>query len=95
MLSPAIMLRFIVFPAAVVYSVALACGTASARTASQAPVAFEVASIKANTTGEHSSSTNGNKGEVMIRNVTLKRLIEIAFQVRDYGFSGPEWLVFV
>ena len=58
----------------------------------QAPEAFEVASIKANNSGEHGSSANANKDQVMLHNISLKRLVEIAYRVRDYGFSGPDWL---
>lgn len=71
-----------------VCSIAMAWGVASAQTAP----AFEVASVKLNTSGDRSASTNANKGEVLIRNTTLKRLVEIAYRVRDYAFNGPDWL---
>ena len=53
---------------------------------------FEVASIKPNDSGSNNSSTNGSKGELQVQNSTLKNLIQNAFNVREYSFSGPDWL---
>lgn len=53
---------------------------------------FEVASIKLNDSGSHNSSTNGSKGELQVQNSTLKNLIQGAYNVREYSFSGPDWL---
>jgi len=71
---------------------ALALGAASAQTTPQPPVVFEVASIRANNSGGHDSTTYGNLNEIMMSNVSLKRLVEIAYRARDYSFSGPHWL---
>jgi uncharacterized protein (TIGR03435 family) len=54
--------------------------------------AFEVASIKPNTSDSGNSSIHTTKGQIMMENVTLKQCIEMAFDVRDFTFSGPAWL---
>jgi uncharacterized protein (TIGR03435 family) len=54
--------------------------------------AFEVASIKPNVSGSGHSSTNTSKGGVTMRNVSLKQCIEMAYDVKDYALSGPDWL---
>jgi len=53
---------------------------------------FEVASIKPNNTGDRGSSSNTNKGEMTLHNVTLKQLVQRAYGVEDYSTSAPEWL---
>jgi len=54
--------------------------------------AFEVASIKPNTSGDRGSRTNSTKGEMVVTNATLKSIIQGAYNVREYSFSGPDWL---
>jgi len=56
------------------------------------PPAFEVASVKPNHSGSGNSSTNATKGRITIENQSLKQLIERAYNVRDFSFSGPAWL---
>lgn len=56
------------------------------------PPAFEVASIKPNTSGSGRSSTHTNDSTVIMQNVSLKQIIETAFGVKDYSFTGPGWL---
>jgi len=56
---------------------------------------FEVASVKLNTSGDFRSSTNSSTGELFIRNSTLKSIIQSAYDVREYSFSGPDWLATV
>ena len=58
----------------------------------QSPPAFEVASIKPNHSGSGRSSTNGTKGQLRMENLSLKRLIQRAYDVRDFSLSGPDWL---
>jgi uncharacterized protein (TIGR03435 family) len=53
---------------------------------------FEVASILPNTSGDRSSRSNSNKGELTMTNATLKNIIQNAYNVREYSFSGPDWL---
>jgi uncharacterized protein (TIGR03435 family) len=54
--------------------------------------AYEAAFIKANTTGSGNSSSNGTKGQVVITNLTLKRLVERAYNVKPFQVTGPEWM---
>jgi uncharacterized protein (TIGR03435 family) len=53
---------------------------------------FEVASIKPNNSGDGGSSMTTNDGEVIVRNNTLRQLIQNAFDVRSFSLSGPDWL---
>ncbi|HWE48436.1 MAG TPA: TIGR03435 family protein [Bryobacteraceae bacterium] len=54
---------------------------------------FEVASIRPNLTGESGGAYgNSHPGEVDIRNYPLQSIIEEAFDVRSFSFSGPAWL---
>jgi uncharacterized protein (TIGR03435 family) len=59
---------------------------------SEAPLAFEVASVKPNDSGSGSSHTNGTTGQLTITNRSLKDLIEMAYSVHDFQIVGPEWL---
>jgi len=54
--------------------------------------AYEVASVKLNASGSGSSSTNGSKGQIIITNQTLKRLIERAYDVQPFQVTGPAWM---
>jgi len=54
--------------------------------------AFEAASIKPNTSGSGSSSSNGSKGQIVFTNVPLRRLIMRAYNLQDYQVSGPDWM---
>src|ERR1035438_8565227 len=73
------------------FTVALLCaGAVFAQTAARP--AFEAAFIKANTTGSGGSSSNGTKGQIVMTNLSLKRLIERAYNVKPFQVSGPEWL---
>ena len=58
----------------------------------QPTVAFPVASIKPNHSGDPGSSWNISPGEMLMRNITLKQLVQIAYNVKDYSMSGPDWL---
>jgi uncharacterized protein (TIGR03435 family) len=53
---------------------------------------FEVATIKPNHSESGNSSTSGSRGQLTMENQSLKRLIERAWDVRDFSFSGPGWL---
>jgi uncharacterized protein (TIGR03435 family) len=58
-----------------------------------APTAFETASIKANNSGSRSSSSHSSPGgTVMIENMSLKQLVERAYDVKDFSLSGPDWM---
>jgi uncharacterized protein (TIGR03435 family) len=57
--------------------------------------AFEIASVKPDASETGVDRLDFSKGSVIIVNVSLKRLIGMAYGVaegRDYLFSGPQWL---
>lgn len=56
------------------------------------PVEFEAASVKPNASGDGRSGTSTSQGQTRMDNVTLRALIQTAFDVRDYSLSGPSWL---
>jgi uncharacterized protein (TIGR03435 family) len=53
---------------------------------------FEAASIKPNKSGSGSSSSHSTSGQLVATNVTLRSCIRMAFGVRDYQISGPDWM---
>jgi uncharacterized protein (TIGR03435 family) len=56
---------------------------------------FDVASVKANNSGTGVDRIRNNGGILFIENVSLKRLIGMAFDIpewQNYLFSGPDWL---
>ena len=69
----------------------VAGGAVFAQTADTRP-AFEAAFIKPNTTGSNGSRTNGSTGQIVMVNQTLKRLIERAYNVKQFQVTGPEWM---
>jgi uncharacterized protein (TIGR03435 family) len=71
------------------FLVFLAAGAVFAQ--NDAKPAFEAAFIKANTTGSGNSSSNGTKGQVVMINESLKRLIERAYNVKPFQVICPEW----
>lgn len=54
--------------------------------------AYEAAVIKPNVSGTNGSSTNGSRGQVVFENVTLRRLIERAYEVKPLQLTAPDWL---
>ena len=60
----------------------------------QTPAEFDVASIKPNVSGSTSNSgVSTGRGHVTATNVTLRRLIQSAFDVNDFQIvGGPGWL---
>lgn len=60
--------------------------------AQDARPAYEAASVKINTTGPGHSSSDGSKGQVVMSNQTLKRLIERAYNVKPFQVTGPGWM---
>lgn len=69
----------------------LAAGAVLAQTPDARPT-FEAAFIKSNSTGSNSTSSNGTKGQVVMVNQSLRRLIERAYNVKPFQVVGPEWL---
>ena len=75
--------------------IALAAVTAAAQTAPPTPTArpaFEVAVIKPNNSATNSSSSNGSKGQIVFTNVSLRRLVERALNVKSFQVEGPAWM---
>jgi uncharacterized protein (TIGR03435 family) len=55
--------------------------------------AFDVASVKPNPTGTGNSGVNTGHGRLAATNVTLRRLIQSAFDVNDFQIvGGPDWI---
>ena len=69
----------------------LAAGALSAQTPDTKPT-FEAAFIKANTTASGSSSSNGTKGQIVMVNQSLRRLVERAYNVKPFQVMAPDWL---
>jgi uncharacterized protein (TIGR03435 family) len=53
---------------------------------------FEVASIKPSSAEEGHSSWNSRHGNLDMRNMSLKAIILAAYGIKDYQYSGPDWL---
>jgi uncharacterized protein (TIGR03435 family) len=53
---------------------------------------FEVASIKPADPMANGRSTHTSQGQLRMENQSLKDLIQRAFDLKDYSFSGPGWL---
>jgi uncharacterized protein (TIGR03435 family) len=70
--------------------VAIATGTAFSQPADVRP-AYEASSVKLNTSESGGSSSNGSKGQIVITNWTLKRLIERAYLVKPFQVISPSW----
>jgi uncharacterized protein (TIGR03435 family) len=58
--------------------------------AQNAGPAYEVASVKVNRSGGGSSS-KGSPGQIALRNQSLHRLIERAFNLQPFQLKGPTW----
>jgi uncharacterized protein (TIGR03435 family) len=65
-------------------------GAAVAAQSVAAP-AFEVASVKPNTSGGFNSSTSGNATSFTAVNAPLRLLIVFAYRLRDFQVSAPSW----
>ncbi|HEY3835619.1 MAG TPA: TIGR03435 family protein [Bryobacteraceae bacterium] len=69
--------------------------TAAAAVFAQTPgvrPAYEVASIKLNTSASNGSSSRGSQGQITFTNQTLKRLVERAYNVKSFQVTGPDWM---
>jgi uncharacterized protein (TIGR03435 family) len=62
-----------------------------AATATAQP-AFEVASVKANTSGDRSSYSRSGKNSLALQNWSLQRIVLKAYDLKSYALSGPDWL---
>ena len=54
--------------------------------------AFEVASVKLNTSGSTSASTSGRAGTFTAINTRLLALIARAYRLREFQVTGPDWI---
>jgi uncharacterized protein (TIGR03435 family) len=54
--------------------------------------AYEAATVKVNNSASRQSSSNGSRGQVLMSNQSLRRLIERAYQIRPMQLEGPGWL---
>jgi uncharacterized protein (TIGR03435 family) len=54
--------------------------------------AFEAASVKANTAGGPGASIRPGKGGIELQNQSLRQLVQMAYRLHDYNYSGPPWL---
>src|SRR5215468_2629983 len=57
-------------------------------------LAFEVASVKLHTTSgiNERSGIEESQSSIRVENLPLKALIETAYGMKDYQFTGPSWL---
>jgi uncharacterized protein (TIGR03435 family) len=55
-------------------------------------LAYEAASVKLDTSGSAHSGSDATKGQIVITNLTIERLIERAYGVKPTQVSGPGWL---
>ena len=53
---------------------------------------FEVVSIKPNKSLDYHSGTHSDQGRMTATNVSLRSLIVMAYDIRDYQLEGPYWL---
>jgi uncharacterized protein (TIGR03435 family) len=53
---------------------------------------FEAAVIKPNTSGSLGDSSHGSQGQVLMKNISMRRLLERALVVRSYQLEGPQWM---
>jgi len=60
--------------------------------AQQPRPAFEAASIKLNTSSARGSSSHGSRGQVLMTNMSLRRLVERAYDVSTGRVAGPDWM---
>ena len=54
--------------------------------------AFEAASVKPNRTGSGSSSSHTRPGNLQLVNMSLRSIITMAYGLKDYQLTGPDWL---
>ena len=56
------------------------------------PLAFDVVSVKPNTSGEQGGSSRAQPGRHQGINVTLKRVIGLAYRPVQEFAGGPDWI---
>ena len=58
----------------------------------QRPLTFDVTSVKPNTSGEQGGSSKAQPGRYVGVNVTLKRVIGLAYRPVQEFIGGPDWI---
>jgi uncharacterized protein (TIGR03435 family) len=53
---------------------------------------YEAATVKLNTSNESGSHIDGTKGQIILKNMPLERLTELAFSVGPHRVVGPDWM---
>ena len=53
---------------------------------------FDVATVRPNRTGKGAGSLAASPGMLTIRNLPLRTIIGVAYEIADYQISGPRWL---
>jgi hypothetical protein len=71
---------------------ALTATVGCAQTGTATRPAYDVASIRPNTTAGGDSSSRGTTGQIVFTNQPLKRLIERAYGVKPFQVAGPPWI---
>ena len=54
--------------------------------------AFEVASIKPSKPDDTHFSTHERAGQVFLENIPLKEAVLLAYDLKDYAISAPDWM---
>jgi uncharacterized protein (TIGR03435 family) len=57
-----------------------------------APGAFEVAAIKPSKATDNSSSSRSRNGRIDMVNVSLKQILQFAFDIQDHQLVAPAWV---
>lgn len=58
----------------------------------QRPLTFDVTSVKPNTSGEQGGSSKAQPGRYVGLNVTLKRVVGLAYRPVQEFIGGPDWI---
>src|SRR4029450_1671841 len=80
------------FPIFLATVVAAAVLRGQAPAAPGLPAAFDVVSVKPNTSGEQGGTSRGQPGRDQGVNVTLKRVIGLAYRPVQEFVGGPDWI---
>ena len=60
--------------------------------APERPMVFDVTSVKPNTSGEQGGSSSGRQGRYVGVNVTLRRVMGLAYRPVQEFVGGPDWI---
>jgi uncharacterized protein (TIGR03435 family) len=54
--------------------------------------AFEAASVKPSTGADEGALMKFSQGSIEMQNHSLRRLVQVAYRLHDFAYSGPGWL---